>query len=503
MAAGPDVNILDRIIASVSPETGLRRAAARQFLESYQERYAAAKHGRRNRGWGGRATSANVETGTAMATLRNRAREFVRDSWQGQRILDVLVSHVVGTGITVIPNTGSDRADRAWRLAWEEWMAVSDAEGVLSFEAQQALSLRSMIEGGDSVVRFIDIKPQDAGGTVPFRLLVLEGDQIDSTRDRAIGAGTARLGVELGEWGRRVGLWLHQEHPGDMSLSAVMASRLIAWDDLVHLYRPLRIGQVRGITWFAPVLLSGKELQDLFEAAIVQQRTQASFAGFIKHNPAGLNPLAAKPDAQDGSKKVSRIEPGMIADIGDSDIVFANPSGQSAFAEAYLAGLQAMAAGAGLTYDQLSGDLRQANYSSLRAGKIEFRRLVEQIQWHIMGPRYCMPVARRFTERAIMFNRLATRKDGYRLDLVMPAVEPIDPKKDLEADVLAVRAGRMSPQEFVSAWGRDWRQVVEDFQSFFAMVDKGPTPFSFDIDPRRPANGVAAAPDVPPAADAA
>jgi capsid protein len=64
------------------------------------------------------------------------------------------------------------------------------------------------------------------------------------------------------------------------------------------------------------------------------------------------------------AQKVTRIEPGMIADIGESDIVFAQPSSQSKFAPAYLAGMQAMAAGAGITYDQLTGDLRQANYSS-------------------------------------------------------------------------------------------------------------------------------------------
>ena len=42
--------------------------------------------------------------------------------------------------------------------------------------------------------------------------------------------------------------------------------------------------------------------------------------------------------------------------------------------------LEAAAVGTGLTYDQVAGDLTAANYSSLRAGKIEFRRLCEQVQ---------------------------------------------------------------------------------------------------------------------------
>ena len=96
------MNILDRTIALFAPGTGLRRANARAMLDQYHERdYAAARHGRRNRGWRSRSTSANVEIAGALTALRDRSREFVRDSWQGQRILDVLVAHAVGTGITV------------------------------------------------------------------------------------------------------------------------------------------------------------------------------------------------------------------------------------------------------------------------------------------------------------------------------------------------------------------------------------------------------------------
>ncbi|WP_181180437.1 phage portal protein [Mesorhizobium sp. B1-1-7] len=460
------------------------------MLDRLDRDYAAGKSGRRNRGWSGRGTSANVEIGPAMSTLRNRAREFVRDSWAGQRILDVLVSHVIGTGITVVANTGSDRADNQFRLAYEEWHDQADVEGVLDFSAMQGLTLRSMIEGGDSVIRFIDLTSQEADGSVPFRLQGMEGDQIDTSRDYGIAGSNTRLGVELGDNGRRKGLWLWKNHPGDMSVSSLVGgSTMVEWANLCHLYRPLRWGQVRGITWFAPILLNGREMQDLTDAAIMQARTQACFAGFRKSQPGDPNPFATK-DATDGagdSQKVTRIEPGMIVDIGNSDMVFAQPSSQSQFGTVYVAGMQAMAAGAGITYDQLTGDLRQANYSSLRAGKIDFRRLVEQIQWQMAAPRLVLPTTRRFTERAILAGKLRPRSDGYPVDLIMPANEPIDPKKDLEADIASVRAGRQSPQEFISAWGRDWKKVVADTRTFFDVVDKAK--LALDIDGRRPLNG--------------
>lgn len=288
------MNLLDKVVSVFSPEAGVKRAAARSMLDQYREReYAAAQHGRRNKAWRARSTSANVEVGGALRALRDRARAFVRDRWAGQRILDVLVSHVVGTGILVVADTGSDRADKAFNSSFEEWQEICDAEGVLNFGAHQALSVRSMVEGGEDVTRFIDLSISEANGTVPFRLLGLEGDCIDSSRDRIDGSGS-RLGVELGDWGRRLGLWLHREHPGDAYASPVGGSSLVEWDDLCHIYRPLRRGQIRGLSWFAPLLLSANEIQDLMEAAIVQARTQASFAGFMKRQPGGWPYLAAR-----------------------------------------------------------------------------------------------------------------------------------------------------------------------------------------------------------------
>ncbi len=480
------MNILDKAIAVFAPGAGLARANARAMLDQYREReYAAARHGRRNRGWRARSTSANVEIAGAMAALRDRTREFVRDSWQGQRILDVLVSHAVGTGIMVVPNTGSDRFDNRFRMLWQDWLGGADAEGVMDLGAMQALSVRSMAEGGESVLRFIDPGIDMAGGLVPLWIQGLEGDQIDSTKDRGLTGDNFRLGVEFGDYHRRQALWLHPDHPGDMTLAGIRNSTRVPWNDLCHLYRPLRWGQIRGVSWFSSILLPGKEDHDLFEAAIVQARTQASFAGFLKRQQGGANVLAAKKE-EDGSK-VTRIEPGTVADIGDADIVFANPSSQSSFQEVHVAAMQAMAAGAGLTYDQLTGDLSRANYSSLRAGKIEFRRLIEQLQWNLLAPRMVQPIVRRFTDRALLAGMLPQRRGGYPVDLIMPANEPIDPKKDMEADILAVRTGRMSPQEFMSSWGVDWRKSLEDAAVFFAAADKAKV--TLDIDPRRPAQG--------------
>jgi hypothetical protein len=180
------MNALDRLISVFSPQAGLRRAAARDIAGKAQlcrrPRPAAA-----TRAGPVAAPRPMSRSARRWPPLRNRAREFVRDSWAGQRILDVLVSHVVGTGITVVPNTGSDRADNQFRLVREEWQAQADPKACSTTPTMQGLALRSMVEGGDTVIRLIDLTIAGSGWRRAVPVQGLEGDQIDTSRDYGLG----------------------------------------------------------------------------------------------------------------------------------------------------------------------------------------------------------------------------------------------------------------------------------------------------------------------------
>jgi hypothetical protein len=61
----------------------------------------------------------------------------------------------------------------------------------------------------------------------------------------------------------------------------------------------------------------------------------------------------------------------------------------------------------------------------------------------------------RFIKCVVDAGALPYRVHGYPVEWIMPANEPIDPLKDLQADILAVRSGRMTWAHFVAAWGFD------------------------------------------------
>ena len=136
------------------------------------------------------------------------------------------------------------------------------------------------------------------------------------------------------------------------------------------------------MSWLAPVLLRLRDLGDYEADLLMKAKIEACLAAVVtEESDETLSGPAAGllRDAQ--GRTVEAFEPGMILyRRGTGSVEVVNPSGGGSHAAFARRSLEAAAVGTGLTYDQVAGDLTAANYSSLRAGKIEFRRLCEQVQ---------------------------------------------------------------------------------------------------------------------------
>jgi lambda family phage portal protein len=139
--------------------------------------------------------------------------------------------------------------------------------------------------------------------------------------------------------------------------------------------------------------------------------------------------------------------------------------------------LSAICAGMGLPYWTVTGDLRQANYSSLRAGLVEFRQRVEQLQYTVLVPQLCRPVWHAWLRTAAMAGtipgltpRVLARDwaDVSRVEWLAPKQAWVDPEKDAKAEVLEIQAGLKSRSQAVAERGYDVedvdRQQAEDRQ---------------------------------------
>jgi capsid protein len=137
------------------------------------------------------------------------------------------------------------------------------------------------------------------------------------------------------------------------------------------------------------------------------------------------------------------LEPGIVRRLpAGFDIKFSSPQQAQQTAEFVGHQIRAIAAGLGLPSHLVDGDLRSANYSSLRAGLVAYRQRLEQDQFGTIIPQLVAPLFARVTGE--------TAAEFY------PPAQPwVDPLKDAQATREAIAAGLMSRRQAVAALGYD------------------------------------------------
>jgi lambda family phage portal protein len=460
------MNWLDRSIGAVAPCAGLRRARQRHMIDVLARAYEGARTGRRAEGWVAAGTGANAEIAPALGRLRDRSRDLVRNHPYAAKAVTALVSNMVGTGLLPRAKAADPEVAALADRLWLEFAAAADADGLTDFAVPQALIVRSLVESGEVLVRLRERRSED-GLRVPLQLQVLEADHLDSGRQGELaGGGFILQGIEFDALVRRRAYWLYPSHPGDGRGSLV--SQPVPADRVLNLFERLRPGQVRGVPWFAPVMLKLRDLDAYDEAELVRKKIEACFAAFVTgvQDEETLGRARIEPCGD----RVETFEPGMIEYLEPGkDVRFASPAASGGYAEYMRMQLHAVAAGVGLTYELLTGDLSQVNYSSIRAGLIEFRRRMEALQWQLLVPGLCQPVWRRFVATA----QAAGALPDVPINAERTALrfEAVDPMKDIQADILAVRAGVMTLKEAIARQGYEPAQVLAEIAAINAELE--------------------------------
>ena len=483
---------LDDFIGFFAPMAGFKRKQARMALDITRA-YEGAKVGRRTDGWFTPSTSANTEIYVAGRRLRDRARDIVRNNPYGKKARRIFSDNFVGTGIIPQARTSSDRLNKQIMAAWNDWLSECDFDGNCNFYALQAQIVRAMFESGECFVRYRDM-PFD-GSIVPFQLQVLESDYLDLTKNYEMPdmSGYIRQGIEFDKNGKRVAYWMWPVHPGDtIMVWPRLNSVRIPANQILHIFEKDRPGQIRGVTAFAPVINRLKDLDDYDDAELWRKKIESCFAAFVIQNSGAEGPVlgniattGAPGNGTGGNAPPTRVEtfrPGMIEYLKPGeDVRFGNPTSDANYPSYQRVQLHAIAAGLGVTYEQLTGDLSQVNYSSLRAGLLEFRRTIETLRWQVFIPMFCVPVWKCFINRAYIAGLIS--KADYAASWTPPKFEMIDPLKDAQADTMMMRNGTLTWREAVANHGYDPDEQIAEITSTNAAFDENG--IILDSDPRR------------------
>jgi lambda family phage portal protein len=437
----------------------LKGLITRLFQPTQKRSLEAAGGGRR---WSNDTSFGTLTSDTMLsgAVIRRRAAYYARYSPHAARASAVLAANIIGCGIKPQSQHENEAVRDSIDQLFASWCPYADTTGLSDFYGLQTLVVRPLVESGEA---FVLMRVLPNGVTPPLRLQLLSPEQIDRNENRELGGSRIVSGVELDSTDRPVAYWVLPAEPGGVFARPMDSVRIPA-EDIVHVFERLAPGQVRGLPWLTPVLTRLRDLDSYEDAQCERQRVSALFAGFLTDPNGTGGPFTG--DQSDGIL-TSGLEPGTLKVLpAGTDIKFSDPAELGGEYKPFIdQQLRSIAAGLGITFEQLSLDMTGVNYSSARVALIEFRRRVEALQEQLIVHQFCRRVWDRFISLAALAGALPETAIGSSVKWVAPAFDWIDPLKDAQAEALQVASGFKSRRQVILERGQDPDTVDKEIAS--------------------------------------
>lgn len=451
--------------------------AIAKAMQRFAARYDAAGRGRRMASWQAPSTGPNEAINSGLQTLRNRASDAVRNDWSGASTVQTWATNLVGIAVTPrfrrIEN--KDRRKQIGDL-WADFVAQADADHVLDLYGMQTLAVRSWFERGEMFARRRFRNAND-DLAVPMQVQLLEADMVPNfNADQFPGLSPRnriRSGIEYNNRGQKLAYWVYKEHPGDSptgAMSSPAASDLVRVpaEDMLHMFEPKRIGQRRGVPEMASVLARLRNINDYEDTTLERQKIANLFVAFISRTLPSLDPTdpnamgsltGTDVDLDDSGSPLVPMAPGLMQELEDGQTVsFAKPPDAGTTYSDYMRTSHlGTAAGAGLPYELMSGDIQNVSDRALRVVINEFRRYASQRQWQILIPMFCQRIVNWFAAAAVLAGKVRVSEfdSVVRVEHAPHGWEYIHPVQDVQGKALEVKNGFRSRSSVVSESGDD------------------------------------------------
>jgi lambda family phage portal protein len=285
--------------------------------------------------------------------------------------------------------------------------------------------------------------------------------------------------VEFDVLGRRSGYWLFPEHPGSANFAGVGgASRRVPAESILHVYKQSRPGQVRGPSWFAPVLLRFKDFDEYEDATLMKQKIAACLA-VLTSDVDGTAPSLGTADTTQ-EPQIDSLEPGMILNVPPGrSITTVDPPTVREYADYTATSLRAIATGLGVTYEDLTGNYAGMPFSAARMSRLRHWARVEDWRWRTLIPQFCDPA----WAWAMQAAQIMGLREAPAAEWTAPPAPMIDPANEGLAYQRNIRTGIMSLSESLRERGYDPEAVLAEMAKDNALLDK--LGLVLDSDPRK------------------
>lgn len=446
-----------------------------------QRLYSGARSTRTTGSFGSSGGSADAEISSSLTALRQRSRQMVRDSAYAKRAKVTVVNNLIGSGVGLQAQVMTTRDELAVRVnesieaAWAAWCAADQCHtgGQMHFSDLERAAMGEVFEAGEVLIRMHMRRFGDS--PVPLALELIEVERLADHADVAgVQPGNElRMGVEVDRFFRPVAYWIRQRHPSDIRVRVGdftdQVERVPA-DEVFHLRVVERWPQTRGVPWMHAVV---RKLDDLSEYSQLEVTAARASAAYFATITSPESPTGLATDEETGGKPVMDIEPLTIQELAPGEeLQFHAPNRPNSALEGFMrAMLREVAAGTGTSYESLSRDYSQSNYSSSRLALMDDRDSYKALQqWWIRSFR--APLHSVWMQQAVMARAIpAVPVEAFALDRARYEAarwKPrgwswIDPTKEVTAYKEAVKAGLTTLTDVIAqtADGRDIEDVIQ------------------------------------------
>lgn len=479
------MNVVDKIISIFSPETALKREAARKTLQAVNLVGAGpggsgyGKHGASYAkksliGWLTSGKNADDDIVMNIETLRARSRDLYMGGPLATGALKTLRTNVVGSGLALNSQIDAEflglteeeaeawekKTEREWRL-WAESIDC-DAERRETFYQLQSLVLLSALMSGDVFVTLPIIKRP--GSVYDLRVGLIEADRVCNPYESIVVARNVLGGVEIDRYGAAIAYWVAKYNPNSYPVPYVTSmqewTRVKAFGtttgrrNVLHVMADVeRPAQRRGVPLLAPVIEALKQLTRYSEAELMAAVVAGMFTVFIKSN-SPQTPLGQMfdPAMQLDSRDPNSYELGngaIVALEEGEEVQVANPGRPNgAFDSFVVAVSRQIGAALEIPYELLVKNFT-ASYSASRASLLEAWKMFRmRREWLVSS--FCQPVYEEWLTEAVLKGRVeapgffddpAIRAAWCGAEWYGDAQGQLDPLKEAEAAKLRVEEG--------------------------------------------------------------
>lgn len=444
--------------------------------------------------WTPTGNPVEYDTLRPMARLRAGSRDMAMNTPVALAALRRLQTNVVGFGLIMQSRIDAEylgltpEQAQSWQrqveTEWRYWSESKecDVRRTSDFYELQALAFFSELVSGDVFVLLPEINR--VGQIYDMRVQLIESDFISNPNGVA---DTFRIagGVEVDSYGAPVAY--HLKTIPEQFKNSPVSSFIGEWKrlsifgeatgrrNILHLFRPERPGQRRGLPIIAPVIEPIKNLTRLSSSELQAAVVASLFTVFIKNTPtgglsSGFIPSQDVTEGREDAAKLYQMGPGSVIGLDDNQsIEIAEPKRPNgAFEPFFRAIVQQIGAALEIPYEQLMLSYT-ASYSASRGAVLEAWKAYKTHR-HRVARNYCQPVYETWLMEAVLKGRI--RAPGFLEDPVIraawskakwtgPGQGMLNPEAEANAKLKLIDGGLSTYEdEYTELHGGDWDGAI-------------------------------------------